>query len=460
MMDTLKFATTKSAIQYLSDFTGTRVFIAKKVNRILAQKVLQDEYSDDLFIKVIESDPTVKETVKVIDDQTNINGSYLLNILNWIKDKIIKERDLDDTKKTLKEFHEFKQKNVKEIAKDGSSLIKKNPKYIQSVLDDIKRKRPRPEDSFSHLDDQEIGRHGVYRAFYIENSDEAEDSIRESLWCVKDEEYFCQYDPPFYFFTKGNKFYALLNKTGVLEMERIPFDEWLDMNDYVYDEQATITLKDNYEASDYDIMEQAREYHEEYENDWYNENPDSEEEPLSFEKWLEKFPEREDDAKQILEEQYEPTEDEIQEHMEEEIYPHDESENTYRGMSGTGSGMEFNNAENSTIKAQEVKPISPLLDDLFAEKDPDFLVYLYDVKNMDEEKANILDEVKRKIKRNLPVDPKKLREHPEFDKLKELFPGYFMDLAEKHGQTKMFSSSSEAIQYLADLLSVRVTILK
>jgi hypothetical protein len=457
----LNFASKEKAFQYLSDITNSRIIIAAKADKKLMQKILGDLYTDELFIQILEADPTVKRVPREIKDNEKIKGSYIIEIANWIQGNVIQENELKQTREILEDLQEFKSKNVPGFVDKLDHLNERakrvGPKEYQYLMNHIKNTRPRIEDRFSDMDEVEIAKNGKYRAFLIEDHSDFNNEIGSAQWCVRDEEWFCKYEPPFVMFTKGNKFYALLNKEGQLELERMDFSEWWAETDrYYHSDTAEEYLRDNYDPPESDINEKL-----ESEYDEYKESLDEDEEAMDIEDWKYENSSIVDEAIYDLRQEYYPEEEEIEQYVEEEIYPYiDDDDEVFRTIEGTGQGTEFNNASNSSIKSEELKPLIPLLDDIYGDEDPEFLFDLYKEHGFDKEAEEAIDEVKRKIKRNLPVDSKKLFNHPDIKKIQNLFPGYFKELAEKHGQMKMFEDKAAAIQYLSDITGKRIEIKK
>jgi hypothetical protein len=472
-MSNLRFSSMNEAIQFLADCTDSRIIIAKKITRNLMEKMLEDRYSDDLFLKILEADPTVKVKPRTIDDQTRVEGRFVKQIVDWIKEDKVKESRLDEVTPVLKEYQSLRQKNVPEIVNENKMKYVKSqgPEQLGRFIEILKKKRPRLEDLFSHMDHRLVAQDGDYRMFLIEHYDDAAETILESRWCVREEETFRRYDPPFYLFTKGNKLYALLNIEGELDVEKIDFEEWLtdyeDMHyDYVVDELKKEYVPDQSDVRDLveKMMEENyEEFLEERERERQIFKSDEEEEELSAQDWYETqdIQEYQEEAEARLEYEYEPDEDEIRDQLA-KIYDDEEEEYMYRPIPGTGKGIEFKDAGNTDMNEGDMRPIVKLLMEGLG-KDADgvhALQAIFEEYGPEEAERLVNDPIEMDLMLGRKVDMEALAKHPEKQKLREQYPDYFRELAEHKGQRKLFEMASvnDAVQHLANITQKRIVI--
>jgi len=462
-MSRLRFSSEFDAIQYLAELTDSRIIIAKKFTMELGQKMLEDKYSDDLFLRIIQADPTVKNPPAKLDENTRIDGKFIKQLIEWIKKDKVKPEELDEAKPILKEYMSMKQKQVPEVMNENKMkhIIERGLRGLSNFMENLKNKRPRLEDLFSHMDEKLLSSNGKYRLFRIDDYDETFDTIQAGKWCVRDEDWFRRYDPPFYLITKGNKLYALLNVEGMLETEKIDFDEWLNNYGYDYEDGVIERLKEHYEPDEYDIDQKLQDRYDdylEYRESEKAELEEGEEEEYTFEEWIEDHPEEVDEVKDELIEEYEPDESEIKENLE-QIYYDDDGEYMQIPIPGTGQGIEFNNAGNTKMTESEMKPIVKLLTEGFKEDIPT-LQYIFNEYGPDYAEDLVKDPLEFKLMTNQKINIDELSKHPDKQRLKEKYPDPFRELAESKGQQKMFEMASinDALQYLSNLTGKRIII--
>ena len=361
----MKFASKHEAIQYLSDLTGSRVRIAKKVPFSVIIKALEGKYEEekekgyDLIEDIVKTDPTAK--VVAHGDEKAIKGSYVMLLVEWIKKGLVNLRsESDKVKDTLQQYHEWKQMHVPEIVRTEEKLFnelkEKGPDVLEDIFSEVDERRPDPADYFSHMDDHQIGQAEKYRVFQIDNHSDMESIMcdDDDRWCVIDEHHWETYEPPFFVFTKGNNYFALLNPKGVKNEEEMSFGEWREQNEEHYLDDVIDELKEGFEPDDYYIDQE----HESY----YNNHIDEDDYP-EYSDWDEtqEASNIRESIEQNMKDEYEPDEDEISYRLE-AYYESEDLETLQRIEYG---GVEFNNAGNVPLSKHEAAVLIPVMEDAF-----------------------------------------------------------------------------------------------
>lgn len=477
---------------------------AKKVTSELAKKILGSKYSNELFKRVIKSDPTAKITEEK-EDKIVGKGKNLVTILNWVKKGIIElnsDQEINKISNVFKEFNKYKSKSVPEFLSEKflERFQDKGPEFFNEFVGDILRKRPRLDDLFSAFDEMKIAQNGEYRVFLIESDEEAQRILDGSRWCVQHLEHFENYSPPFYMFTKGNDFYALLNVEGSKSIIPIDFEEWYNAVGEEYTDDIEQVLAEQFAESD-EIEEQINDLLYEKLEEYFYENeeivnmevdefiekqggdsyleeiknklyPDEKDYKLSdlteeqmykinqramreltnyvddaFEEWKEDedtedtIIEIRDEIRDELIRNYDPPENIIRDYLRDGVF-----EDYMRGDLGwtgleerdQGEGVEFNNAGNTPISQSEAKKILPLLLEIFQN----------DTETLEEVLLNAdLDDVVEKLNENkfkvyienkINVNDESLNEIKEWsmDYLRENFDEHYRKIMEEKGQLK------------------------
>jgi len=204
--DITTWASKEEAIQYLADYTGSKIIIAAPVlSKLLSKLSKKHNIEESVILELAEGDPTYKGNPKT-DQSKTIN-----TVIPYYKED--KNVDLKKVSEAIKEFSKLK----------GSGKIKQDTKLPESFKDLEKAIKGDNNDLVLHSDDkfegmQKIGTDGQYRLFLIDEKDEWNESCAfvkgktNHPWCVKEEDWFNKYKQNgFYLFTKGNDFYALLS---------------------------------------------------------------------------------------------------------------------------------------------------------------------------------------------------------------------------------------------------------
>ena len=169
--------------------------IEKKKKYILKQ--LDDYDNAEEIIKwIAKADPV---SVKSGGKKT----PFVNDILNWfLNGKIRLPEDIETTREALTIYNNAKQQGqTKPVSEYGSpGEIRREH---ESESDD-----PNDYGNIAEL----VAQDGEYKMYRIDDYDQGKICFADSGWCVKDEEHFDEYDPPFYMVTKGKKRYALLHK--------------------------------------------------------------------------------------------------------------------------------------------------------------------------------------------------------------------------------------------------------
>jgi hypothetical protein len=201
----LRFSSINQALQYLSDYTGDRVFIAgyddQKPSIIEKLKKHKSNIKDDEIESILES---IQKCDPVSSKTKGKKSPFTEQITNWyINNKIRLPEDENTVKDTLQQYSKFKGKIKKKVDKFNSpgDLRKELEQYIDSP----------DEKSYDDLAEV-VASEGGYKMYEINDFDtQGRMCFKDSGWCVQQEGMFSEYEPPYYMITKGSKRYALLH---------------------------------------------------------------------------------------------------------------------------------------------------------------------------------------------------------------------------------------------------------
>jgi hypothetical protein len=202
----LRFSSVDSALQYLSDYTGDRVFIAgyeeQKPSIIEKLKKHKSNIKDEEIESILES---IQKCDPVSSKTKGKKSPFTEQIVNWyVNNKIRLPEDENTVKDTLQQYSKFKGKIKKKVDKFNSpgDLRKELEQYIDSP----------DEQSYDDIAKVVASDNG-YKMYQIDDFDkQGKVCFKDSGWCVQQESMFDSYKPPYFMVVKGNKRYALLHK--------------------------------------------------------------------------------------------------------------------------------------------------------------------------------------------------------------------------------------------------------
>jgi len=143
----------------------------------------------------------ISQTDPVAVKSRNKKTPFVNQILDWfLNGKIRLPEDIETTKEALKIYNKAKQlgdtPNVSEFNSPGDILRKFKEEKEGSDYDNVAKL---------------VGTDGEYKMYRIDNWDEGKVCFADSGWCVRNENFFNEYQPPYYMVTKGKKRYALMH---------------------------------------------------------------------------------------------------------------------------------------------------------------------------------------------------------------------------------------------------------
>jgi len=193
----------------LEDVLTNNLDIVRKYSRIYLLENLENK-KKYLLSKLQDYDNPeevldwIAKTDPVAVKSKNKKTPFVNQILIWfLNDKIRLPEDINTTKEALILYNKAKQSGSVKPITDYQS-----PGEIRQDFDETDIEATDDQYNVAELVDQ----HNGFKMYKIDNWDQGKICFADSGWCVKDQEWFSQYNPPFYMITRGNKRYALLHK--------------------------------------------------------------------------------------------------------------------------------------------------------------------------------------------------------------------------------------------------------
>lgn len=436
MNKNLIFSSVKQAIQYLANFENCRVIVAKSLKDAMPQlkdrikrkshKFKDDNEIEEIILNLAKMDPKFKgnldQSVKpihvfvdwFIENPEGMKPERAGLISDYYK-KFNTLRGQGITNKRLRDFE------------DVSEMLT----YVDDLEEEVEKKEAKDRKKQFLANPEAVS--GNIKAYYIDKHtswDELGQALfsDQTKWCVNNESNYDAYIP-LWLFTKDNHYFALFspgekmfNNDKNRELDKSEVDELFPLLE-------KLNLVDDFEASNSGEFLREPPYDEQYDY-----------EVSAWDSWIKndyikalskKF---EDNTEKYLDQDNDAEIDDIPEDKLFDIF----KETAMNNEVDWEWEQDYDGSYSMNINYQKVVDNTKWTD-----------IYPY-----------LLDEFERKIYRGEDVNLEELKQHHDIEKMRKKYPKYFKNIAEKHGQMKLFSSTNEALQYLADFTGKKISIKK
>jgi len=436
MSKELFFASEELACNYLAELTGSRVLIAKSLEDMMPnlkerfksriRKKMEDEEIEETIVDLAKMDPK-------FDGNMKKNPKSIHTLLNWyFKDpNIFDDKENNTTiRKSLQRFNILRgqghtKKNIKEFKRVDDML-----QYVNETEMEVKKKKEEDVKT-QFLAKPKLSMNGL-KAYYInEDWDDLGKYLfeKQTKWCVNNEGSYEGYRPLWLFTQDNGSYYALFspseNMFNNANNEELYKEEIENLMPLI----VKLDLEEEFERVG---IEAEPPYDEQFEY-----------ESRAWENWVEL------DFSSELDKIFKDKINDYKEKFGEDSIDEPSKLNTYELFKFFQEIIENSDIdwewERNQDRTWEVS-----------------VDYYSAAKKVKWEKLVpfLVGGLHKEIaENNLDIDINKYPKK-EVERLRKQYPKLFKELAEKHGQTKIFNGTNEALQYLADFLGKRIIISK
>jgi len=438
------FSSVEKAIQHLSDITGKRILIAKTLEQLMPELIERakkrnidhdtslntDEEIEKKILDLASLDPKNEGALNKPSKPIHVFLEWYLKSPSSME-KYLRDSDFQDD---LRRFNQYRGngKTTKTL-KDFD-----DPSKLMDHLDELDEKARKDKKELFFKNETPNASSGGINAYYIDDSWEDLGQAlfeEQTKWCVNEESNYDGYSP-LWFFTEGNgnSYYALFSPGDGMFKNRENDNLTTDEVEELMPLLEKLGLVDDFERSD-----SGEEYREEqeppYDNDYEYANS-------AWDGWVgRQFSNR-------LESHFGGELEDLAEEMgEEEIFE----------VSDIDDSDLWELFQETARDAEIYWEWNRDDGDWAVDIDYDEIADRVDWEDI---ARFFMDNIEKVILKNTMMEKGELGkiDSERIKILKKKYPEYFKQLAEHHGQQKMFSSVEEAIQHLSDITGKRIMI--